>query len=413
MSKPALSFRSIDIRRMPGFPRGGFRVDGLCPGVNIVYGPNASGKTTLGRAIRRLLRPEEKTAERYSLWTLLELNDTELELDYDAGSVRCRRRFDGVDQPCPKLAPPELGDRHVLALQDLIRSEEDRDLAGEIVKELAGGYDVARARDSLGFREGPLRKVKPAQELADADREYRDALHRQDALLTREKSLARLEAQRVAAQDAQARLGDLRRASDYLDAKRQMDDIQLEIDGFPATVARVAEHDVVELDRLKASLADNRRRREIEEQKRDEAVRAQQDRGLPEEGLSAEVIGALRSKCQRLIGLSDDIRRTEDAAARTAAELKQAREAVGPEHRSRAGRPNRYRLGRGTVPLRPPRREALRGEDCGRCRQSLAWKPTGRSTTSNRCTMASCSSAAGWVPSNRRTNGRIAVFEYR
>ncbi len=330
MSKPVLSFRSIEIRRMPGFPRGGFRIEGLCHGVNIVYGPNASGKTTLGRAIRRLLRPEDKPADRYSLWALLELNEIDVDLDYDAGSVSCHRRSDGVQQPCPKLAPPELGDRHVLALQDLIHSEEGRDLAGEIVRELAGGYDVAQARDSLGYREGPQRKVKPARELADADRGYRDALRWQDALLVKEESLAQLEAERVAAQDAQARLGALRKALEYQAATRQVDEIQLEIKGFPDSVAKVGEHDIAELDRLKASLAENRRQREIEEQKRDEALRAQEACELPEEGLSAEFISSLRSKCQRLTGLSDDIHRTEDAAVRTAAELNQAREAIGP-----------------------------------------------------------------------------------
>jgi energy-coupling factor transporter ATP-binding protein EcfA2 len=315
---------------MPGFPRGGFRIDDLCSGVNIVYGPNASGKTTLGRAIRRLLRPEDKSADRYSLWTLLELNGTDIELDYDAGSVRCRRRSDGVNQPCPKLAPPELGDRHVLALQDLIRSEEDSDLAGEIVKELAGGYDVSAARNSLGYREGPSRKAKPAQEFAEADREYREAVRRQDALLEKEKSLAQLEAEKTAAREARARLGVIEKALEYVASTRQAADIQSELDGFPAAVARITEHDVVELDRLKASLAECGRRRDIEEQKRNEAVRTQQDCGLPEEGLSAELITSLRSKCQRLAGLSGEIHRGEDTAARVASELKQAREAIGP-----------------------------------------------------------------------------------
>ena len=55
MNLPALFFTLIEIRRMPGFPKGGLEVDDLCPGVNIIYGPNASGKTTLSRAIHRLL----------------------------------------------------------------------------------------------------------------------------------------------------------------------------------------------------------------------------------------------------------------------------------------------------------------------------------------------------------------------
>ena len=330
MREPALNFRAIEIRRMPGFPRGGFRIDGFCPGVNIVYGPNASGKTTLGKAIRRLLRPEDKPADRYSLWTLLDVDGTDIELDYDTGSVRCRRRSDGVNQACPKLAPAELGDRHVLALQDLIRSEEDSDLAGEIVKELAGGYDVSAARNSLGYREGLSRKGKPAQEFTAADREYREALQRQDALLEKEKSLTVLEKEKTAAYDAQTRLGVIEKALDYVAARHRTENIQSELDDFDAGVAKVTEHDIAELDRLKTSLADARRQQEIEKGKQNEAVRAQEACGLPEEGLSAEVIISLRSKCQRLSGLADEIRRGEDAVAGLASELKQTREAIGP-----------------------------------------------------------------------------------
>ncbi|NLZ00964.1 MAG: ATP-binding protein, partial [Pirellulaceae bacterium] len=59
MNQASASFRSIEIRRMPGFQRGDLALPDLCAGINVIYGPNASGKTTLCRAIHRLLRPAD------------------------------------------------------------------------------------------------------------------------------------------------------------------------------------------------------------------------------------------------------------------------------------------------------------------------------------------------------------------
>ena len=85
MNPSELSFRKIEIRRMPGFPSGGFEVDGLCRGVNVIYGPNASGKTTLSRAIQKLLRPTDQPHEQRSIRASLELHGDSYTLDCDLG----------------------------------------------------------------------------------------------------------------------------------------------------------------------------------------------------------------------------------------------------------------------------------------------------------------------------------------
>ena len=101
MTQPDLYFQKIHIRRMPGFPDGGFTIDDLCQGVNIIYGPNASGKTTLSRAIQKLLRPQEPPHESRSLVASLQLNGKAVTIDYDLGRVHCQR--DGIEEDCPSL----------------------------------------------------------------------------------------------------------------------------------------------------------------------------------------------------------------------------------------------------------------------------------------------------------------------
>ena len=58
MSAPDLAFRRIDIRRMPGFPDGGFSVDDLCGGVNIVYPVEIGTWQTDPMELRRQYGPE-------------------------------------------------------------------------------------------------------------------------------------------------------------------------------------------------------------------------------------------------------------------------------------------------------------------------------------------------------------------
>lgn len=187
MTPPDLYFQKIRIRRMPGFPEGGFTLDDLCPGVNIVYGPNASGKTTLSRAIQKLLCPHEPPHESRSLVASLQLNGNSVTIDYDLGRTQCQR--DGFDEDCPSLAPAETGDRYVLALHDLIRSEDGSDLASEILRESAGGFDVNAAKESLGFKDRPSGKGNLHRDLEAAVVRCREARRRQDELLNKDRGV--------------------------------------------------------------------------------------------------------------------------------------------------------------------------------------------------------------------------------
>ena len=100
------------------------------------------------------------------------------------------------------MAPAEMGDRYVLALHDLIRSEDGSDLAAEILRESAGGYDVNAAKESLGFKDRASGKGKSYKDLEEAIERCRKARKRQDELLDKERELGELRQQREEAQRA-------------------------------------------------------------------------------------------------------------------------------------------------------------------------------------------------------------------
>jgi uncharacterized protein YhaN len=331
MNHPALFFKSIEIRRMPGFPKGDLKIDDLSPGVNIIYGPNASGKTTLGRAIQRLLRPTDRPHGNVSLRTEFELNGIPMSLDYDMGHVKCQKLADGADIDCPKLAPPEIGDRHVLALHDLVSSERDHDLAQNIARELAGGYDVSEASRALGYRDRATGKGKLSKNHQDAKKAYREAMNRQDSLLEQQAMLKQFQTNKQAAREAQIRLGLFEKVNEHVDASEKLEQARRRVEAFPQRIEEITSHDVKELDRLNKLLETAKLRRQSEQKKLIGARNSLTECRLPDEGVAVELVSSLRLKCQRLQNLRDETQRKNEALDETNAELAQAIQAIGTD----------------------------------------------------------------------------------
>ena len=176
-----LTIEALTLRRAPGI-EGGFDVTGLCAGVNVVYGPNASGKTTLARAITALLWP--RSAD--TLTTLngaFPLNGADWRVTLDAGRVTCQR--DGQPADPPPFSATDLRDRYMLALHDLLAIETDnRDFADAILRESSGGYNVSQAMQALGFAARRPNTRADTQRHADAMRHTRLARDAQQALRT-------------------------------------------------------------------------------------------------------------------------------------------------------------------------------------------------------------------------------------
>ena len=331
MKPTAAFFKSIEIRRMPGFQRGDLALPELSSGINVIYGPNASGKTTLGKAIHHLLRPSEAASDHVSLRASAEVNGRQLELDCDSGRIRAIDRAHSAPTDYPKLAPPDIGDRHVLALQDLIRTEHDHDLATQIVRELSGGYDVTAARKALGFSRQPTRRGKLTKELVQAEKRYQAALRRQDELIERQANLKRLKAEKTAAEEGQVEMALLDKAIQRQEAEEQVAEIRNQLRVFPAGVARVSHHDVERLDQIHKALEATRTRRRKEESRREKADRQLAAADLPDDGLPEGLITALRLKCRRLAVLRDEIDRREEADHQAERDLEAARTHLGPD----------------------------------------------------------------------------------
>lgn len=220
---------------MPGIVDGGFVVDGLCPGANVVHGPNGIGKSTLCRALHALL------------WRESAPKDAELDAEIRVGGATWQvqlanravrwTRDDGTSA-APLLAAPHTRDRYYLSLHELL-SADDRAFADAVLRETAGGYDVAGAATELGFRAQPPRPAALIEEHRAARQALEDALRAQRALADDERELPDLRKRRDAAEGAGCEVRALDAALACAAAGEARQRTATALAGFPPGMARI------------------------------------------------------------------------------------------------------------------------------------------------------------------------------
>lgn len=209
MSTPADSSRNsavlrisaLHVRRMPGIPDG-FMLRELSEGVNVVFGPNASGKSSTARAIETALWPARGARRDVSVVAEYGMDGSRYRVEVDAGHVAVQ--CDGAEARAPELPAPELLHRYRLSLHELITSD-NADFAKEIARQSAGGYDLGAAAEALHFRAQPSAARNESAAVAQAMDAERAARSAQLELEERARGLDVLRARRDAARAARER----------------------------------------------------------------------------------------------------------------------------------------------------------------------------------------------------------------
>ena len=211
----------ITIHRLPGIERP-FRIERIAPGLNIILGPNASGKSSLCRVIRQTLRPgnpPSRTRARITWADGKKIFISELE-----GRVTWQR--DGEDLPSPEVPPGYLARCYTLNLHDLLEDKNpgDHKLAEEIKVKMAGGYDLPAVEDLFRLKTNHARSE--VKLLSEAEAEFSRLQNERRGLAEEEDRLGSLEKEReesrAAAQEmiALANAGELAKKREEVNALR-------------------------------------------------------------------------------------------------------------------------------------------------------------------------------------------------
>lgn len=173
MSKSDVSVKSLGVVRARGITRDDqIQLNGLGK-VNVIFGRNGIGKSTVGMAIYKLLRPQDPILGKEAQITgVIQQDNEEIELDVSATQRSAFKNGEVAEYPSFESS----GDlaRYRLALEKLI-TEEDVEFAKVIADEMRGGIDLRGLSKRIGAKEKPGRSSKLENELRDLKRAEDDA----------------------------------------------------------------------------------------------------------------------------------------------------------------------------------------------------------------------------------------------
>ncbi len=303
MEKETLKIKKLSIHKLPGFPRGMAPFSDLADNVNIFAGPNASGKSSTARMIKDLIwrHPAPGRHAECSARTGADKWDIEI----DSNSVKIQRN--GLDDDMQGLPNPETSSRYMLALQDLVREEEEG-LARQIAKESLGGYDLDEAIEQLGYSDKIKNKTtKEYKNFAETEKDYKDVLEKQKKLKHDEEKLTTLYAEQQEAEKA-SKLKELyEKTLAYMQAAEKLESSGEKHKKFPDILREMSGKEyetVTELEEVIESCSqDIQKAKETQKQSR----LTISELNLPENGIGNEVLKELDRKVEKIENLQKEI----------------------------------------------------------------------------------------------------------
>ncbi|MEJ2668056.1 MAG: ATP-binding protein, partial [Deinococcales bacterium] len=292
-----MRLRSLRVRRLPGIDRD-FELPDIAPGVNVVVGPNASGKSSVLRAVRALLYAEELKGAPVDIEGVFVDATGELRATRSGGAIAWSRN--GRPAAAPALPAHHLLGCYTLRIEDLGGVDgTDAEIAHRVALELLGGYDLDQVR-----RDGPFR-VKgsgrsQAERLRRTEERLRDVLNGRDQLLSDQARIdgwqRELENATAAADQAAAH----ERALALLDVRREIRALETRLAELPTGMERLTGNEAERLDALHARLEEQAVALAGATEARTEAQRALAASGLEQSTLAPADLAERRALLQEM-----------------------------------------------------------------------------------------------------------------
>jgi len=296
--KRALHFSTLRVQRLYGIDHN-LEIEDLCADINVVYGSNASGKTTLAQALRMLLWPDRSGDASPVLSGQFQLEGSSWRVRLEGQESRYQR---GQQVTGPPALPPSSHDsRYHLYLPHLLATTDgDGDFARLIVQEAQGGVDLDGAADHLGFEIPSRRKSKTAQAIEELRAKVRGVEKEQEQLRRQERTLAELREKRDEAREATKRVTALEQALEVASAREEHEQAVDELETFPDVMEHVQGDEAETLDGLHEKEETAQEAIGEAEDAIDTAESTIEESILPEEGLPDGRIEKIRAKISDL-----------------------------------------------------------------------------------------------------------------
>ena len=310
MSKP-VHIQDLAVNRMYGRV---FRllIKDLAPGLNIIWGPNGSGKTTVAHALQAVLLKRYPFSEQANIAATLRIGQDALRFNIDGPRRFCTRNGQQVTwDSAPKLIRP---DSYHFSLHDLLSAESrGHDFAEAILREGSGGFDLRKARTALGFEQKKnIRAGSVTRSFLQAQKNRRAVEQEQKSLLKQKKRSRQLATDLDKAKMAEQDVGLFQKALDWQAKKLIWQEAEDTLKRFPESIRIRADLSKVESDagKLKDAIAAHNAKRLDNSASLARLEHELKQNSLYPDGLASDVLPIadrrlvrlrdLESKCQRL-----------------------------------------------------------------------------------------------------------------
>jgi DNA repair exonuclease SbcCD ATPase subunit len=281
-SSDVLRFEQLRVGRFNGIEHG-LEVE-LCGGVNVIYGANATGKTTLAHAIRGLLWPEHVDEQLPIVEARFIFDDSTWQVQLEGEG--CRYTRDQSPASHPPLPPASHGPRYHLYLHDLLGGgDREASFAQRILQEAQGGIDVEGTAEKLGFEVPNRRTAQITTTVEDLCEKRDETKGKQKDLRRREQMLGELREKKAEAERASRRVSALDQAIEVASARRAYDEAEATFDQFPDVMDEVQGDEDEQLDSLRKDLSEGEDEIQEAEIQIEDAQETIEESRIPEDGL--------------------------------------------------------------------------------------------------------------------------------
>jgi exonuclease SbcC len=289
-SASSLRVTRMHLRSSLGLPRGLPPFDSDASFV-VVLGPNASGKSTLARAILATLWPTGRARgmDCVSEWRIAGVT-------HSASLIH--ERCDWQPGPPPR-GPQETGTRHAFGLGRLLREQsDDAELARRIAVEFAGGFDLDALQAPLRGNTGLSRSLHESWTAARGKRDA--AIQRMDELSERESELSQLRDEDRRDQQLPAALELARALCDQAQLREELRALQAQLEELPPGLDAMDGHEFERLEELEERLHDDEETARAERKASERIAKRLQELSFDEEPPPAHELERRRTQAQRL-----------------------------------------------------------------------------------------------------------------
>ena len=235
MSEP-VHIQDLAINRMYGRT---FRLHlhDLAPGINIIWGPNGSGKTTVAHAIQTILLRTYQFAGKANVAATLDIAGETLRFSIDGPRRHCTRNGQQIEwNSAPKLIRP---DSYHFSLHDLLSAESAGEKFAEaILTEGSGGFDLRSAQNALDFKAKRISVSTATRKYIQAQQDLRQIDQQQKDLLEQKRRSGRLQADLDKSKQAAQEVILLEKAIDWQTQRRAHQDATNAVNSFPVVIRR-------------------------------------------------------------------------------------------------------------------------------------------------------------------------------